>query len=37
MGISSVEGFDRDAKFICEKGMTLLLLIKSEGLEQIVN
>jgi hypothetical protein len=37
MGISSVEGFDRDAKFVCEKGMTLLLLIKSEGLEQIVN
>ena len=22
MGISSVEGFDRDAKFVCEKGMT---------------
>ncbi len=22
MGIFSVEGFDRDAKFVCEKGMT---------------
>ena len=27
MGISSVEGFDRDAKFVCEKGMTGLVAI----------
>jgi hypothetical protein len=25
MGISSVEGFDRDAKFVCEKAMTGLV------------
>ena len=32
MGISSVEGFDRDAKFVCEKGMTSLVADEIGGI-----
>jgi hypothetical protein len=31
-GISSVEGFDKDAKFVCEKGMTGLVADEIGGI-----